>query len=129
MADDIIKRASSKLLGWLLGIVATMMVAALWGGFTFYSEWKADEAAEEAVGNLEREALMFDDAEQKEDFKDHLEEAIPALEQRLKVERDKDFQKEVLGELKQMRKIDTLNADQMFQIKEELKLIKNHNNE
>jgi len=126
MADDIIKQASSKLLSWLLGIVATMMVAALWGGFTFYSEWKADEAAEEAVGNMEREALMFDDSEQKEELKDHLKEAVPALEQRLKVERDKDFQKEVLRELKQMRKIDTLNADQMYQIKEELKTIQEH---
>jgi len=126
MADDIIKQASSKLLSWLLGIVATMMVAALWGGFTFYSEWKADEAAEEAVGNMEREALMFDNSEQKEETKDHLKEAIPALEQRLKVERDKDFQKQVLNELKQMRKIDTLNADQMYQIKEELKTIQAH---
>ena len=126
MADDIIKQASSKLLSWLLGIIATMMVAALWGGFTFYSEWKADEAAEEAVGNMEREALMFDNSEQKEETKDHLKEAIPALEQRLKVERDKDFQKQVLNELKQMRKIDTLNADQMYQIKEELKTIQAH---
>ena len=126
MADDLIKQASSKLLTWLLGIVATMMVAALWGGFTFYSEWKADEAAEEAVGNMEREALMFDNSEQKEETKDHLKEAVPALEQRLKVERDKDFQKEVLRELKQMQKIDTLNADQMYQIKEELKTIQAH---
>ena len=126
MSEDIIKQASSKLLAWLLGIVATMMVAALWGGFTFYSEWKADEAAEEAVGNMEREALMFDNSEQKEETKDHLKEAVPALEQRLKVERDKDFQKQVLNELKQMRKIDTLNADQMYQIKEEIERINSH---
>jgi hypothetical protein len=126
MADDIIKQASSKLLGWLLGIVATMMVAALWGGFTFYSEWKADEAAEEALGGFEKKSLMFDTSEQKEELKDHLKEAVPALEQRLKIERDKDFQKEVLNELKQMREIDTLNADQMYQIKEELRIMQEH---
>jgi hypothetical protein len=124
MAENIFTQASKNLLGWLLGIVASMMVAGLWGGFKFYSEWKADEAAEE-VEYYQDKAIMFDSPEQKEEIKDHVIEALPALEQQLKVERDKDFQQRVLSELKQMRRIDTLNADQMFQIKERLNKIDN----
>lgn len=119
MGDNIFAQASKNLLGWLLGIVATMMVAGLWGGFKFYSEWKADEAAEEIEYHQDK-AIMFDSPEQKEEHKDHVSEALPALEQQLKVERDKDFQQKVLNELQQMRKIDTLNADQMYQIKQRL---------
>ena len=47
------------------------------------------------------------------------------VEQRLKLERDIDFQEKILNQLKQMQKIDTLNADQVYQIKEELKQLKN----
>ena len=106
-------------------IIAGLLVASMYGGFSFYTEWKADEAAEDVVKENEK-SLMFDTVEQKQDIKYHTEEAVPILEQHLKVERDIDFQKEVLRELKQMRKIDTLNADQMYQIKEELKTIQSH---
>jgi uncharacterized membrane protein YraQ (UPF0718 family) len=116
MAEDLIKQASTKLLSWILGIVAGLMVAALFGGFTFYSEWKADEAAEEEVKYQEK-VLMFDTPVQAQETKTHIKEALTPLEQRLKVERDNDFQKEVLKQLKQFAKTDTLNADQIYQMK------------
>jgi type IV secretory pathway VirB9-like protein len=92
--------------------------------FNFYSEWKADEAAEEIEYHQDK-AIMFDSPEQKEEHKDHIKEAPSALEQHLKAERDKDFQKEVLKQLQHLSHIDTLNADQMFQIKDELRQLKN----
>lgn len=116
MADDIFKNASSKLLAWLLGIIATLMVTALYGGFKFYSDWKADEAYEE----MEQKSLMFESPKELEQHRSHVKEALPPLEQKLKYERDKDFQKEVLEQLKTLAKIDTLNADQIYQIKQQL---------
>ena len=119
---------SQNLLKWLLGVIAGLMVAGLMGGFKFYTDWKADEAAEDAEKEVLR-TIMFDNPAQKEDHKDHVEEAPSPLEQRLKMERDADFQREILKEIREMKKLDTLNADQMYQIKEELKQIKQtHNN-
>ena len=123
MADELIKQASTKLLSWLLGIVAGLMLTGLAGGFKFYSDWKADEAAEDEA-KYQQEAIMFDSPEQKEQIKDHVVEAPSALEQHLKTERDRDFQKEVLKQLQHLSHIDTLNADQMFQIKNELRQLK-----
>lgn len=120
MPDELVKQASTKLLTWLLGIVATLMVSGLVGGFKFYSDWKADEAAEDEV-KYQQEAIMFDSPEQKEEIKDHVIEAPSALEQYLKIERDKDFQKRVLKRMDYNDSIQLLNADQMYQIKEQLK--------
>ena len=69
MPEQLIKQASTKLLAWMLGIVASLMIAGLYGGFSFYSEWKADEAAEDVV-KYQQEALMFDTPEQKEEIKE-----------------------------------------------------------
>ena len=123
MSEDILKSISTKFLGWILGIIAGMMVAGLYGGFKFYSDWVADEKAEEVEYHQDK-AIMFDNPEQKQATKTHLRDAVTPLEQRLKVERDIDFQKKVLKKLEHLAKIDTLNADQIYQIKEEVKLIK-----
>lgn len=112
---------------WVLGIIAACLIGLIGGGLKWYITWSNDEAAEDAEKQV-YQTLMFDDPNQKEEIKDHVKEAIPALEQRLKLERDKQFQEQVLQELKQMRKMDTLNADQIYQIKEEIKQIeKGHN--
>ena len=123
MPEELVKQASSKLLVWLLGIVASLILTGLAGGFKFYTDWKADEAAEEAVDYQSR-ALMFDNPSQKEEIKDHVEEAMTGFEQQMKAAEDKSFQKEVLNELKRMSHIDTLNSDQMYQIKKELEQLK-----
>ena len=120
MAENTIYESISRnILKWIMGVIAGLLVAALYGGFSFYTEWKADEAAEDALKTVDK-AVMFDSPAQKEEFKDHVEEAPSALEQRLKMKSDEDFQKQVLQELREMRHMDTLNADQIYQIKEEL---------
>lgn len=116
MPEDLVKQASTKVLSWTLRVIATGLVAVVGIVFNFYIEWKQDEATEDA----EKKILMFDSPEQKEEHKDHVKEAPSALEQKLKIERDADFQKEVLMQLKQMQRMDTLNADQIYQIKQTL---------
>lgn len=119
MAEDLLKQASSKLLSWLLGIVSVLLLGVAGIVLNFYVEWKADEAAEDEVKYQEK-ALMFDTPEQKQETNSHVREALTPLEQRLKSERDNDFQQTVLKQLKHLAKIDTLNADQIYQIKQQL---------
>ena len=102
-------------------ILIALSIAILTGGFKFYNDWTTDEALEEA----QMQATSFDDEGQKVKTLEHVEN-IPTVDMKVKMERDVDFQKQVLEELKQMRKIDTLNADQVYQIKEEIKKIKSH---
>ena len=111
---------SRNFIKWALGVIGVLMVAAITGGFKFYMEWSTDEAAEDAVKEAEK-SLMFDSTTQKEEIKDHVIESPSALEQQVKIIRDADFQKQVLKELREMRKMDTLNADQIYQIKQQLK--------
>ena len=119
MQEQIIKQLSTKILAWLLGIVAASLLGV--GGivFNFYSEWKADEAAEEIEYHQDK-AIMFDSPEQKEEHKDYINEAPSALEQYLKVERDKDFQELVAKWMKHSDSMRLLDADQIYQIKERL---------
>jgi len=119
MADTIYETISRNLLKWLMGVMAGLMVAALYGGFTFYTEWKADEAAEDAVKQNEK-VLMFDTPEQKEDIKDHVEEAVPAMEQHLKVARDMDFQTDVQEALKKQDCLLIRLNDQYYQMNQRL---------
>jgi len=119
MDDKEINQKASQFVKWALGIIGSLIVAALYGGFKFYTEWVADEAAEEQV-DYQSKALMFDSPSQKEEHKDHVDEAMTGFEQQKKVMEDKAFQERVLNQLKMMSHIDTLNADQMFQIKEKL---------
>lgn len=126
MAEDLIKQASTKILSWMLGIVASGILGLIGLVGTFYVDWKTDEAVEDEAKYQEK-ALMFDHPSQKENVIDHVEEAMTGYEQQVKALQDEAFKKEVLKQLKDMAHIDTLNADQMFQIKEELEKIKNHN--
>lgn len=122
MPEEIIKKASTKLLAWLLGIVALGIVFVASLIFTFYTDWLADEKAEE-IEHYQEKAVMFDNPEQKEEIKDHVKESPSALEQRLKVERDIDFQKAILSRLKHIDSINQLNAVQNDVIKKEIKLL------
>ena len=124
MPEQIIKQLSTKILAWLLGLVALGLLGV--GGliFTFYTDWLADEKAEEIEYHQDK-AIMFDSPEQKEEHKDYINEAPSALEQYLKVERDKDFQNAVLKRLSHIDSTNYLNAVQNDVIKKELIDIKN----
>ncbi len=112
----------NKLSKW---VPSGLLLVIVIGVFNFYVEWKSDEAAEDAEKGKERQ-LMFDSPEQKQEHNTHVREALPALEQRLKVERDADFQKQVLKELKENGKRDTLFIDQIYIMNERLTKIENH---
>lgn len=121
---DIFEIISRNLLKWLVGIIAGLMVTGLYGGFKFYTEWKADEAAEDKEKEI-METRMFDDPNQKEEHKDHVKEAPSALEQRLKMQRDADFQKHLEEHMKVQDCLLTRLNDQYYQLKQEVKRVNN----
>lgn len=78
----------------------------------FREAWELDEATEEAQ--------MFEDANEKAKVMHHLEVA-PSEGEFTRMQMN---QERIIETLENMQKIDTLNADQMYQIKEELKTLK-----
>lgn len=80
----------------------------------FREAWEIDEATEEAQ--------MFDDANEKAKVILHVEEAPTGAD----FKEMQMTQRMMLEKINDLAKIDTLNADQLYQIKEELK--KNTNN-
>ena len=121
---DVFEVISRNLLKWLVGIIAGLMVTGLYGGFKFYTEWKADEAAEDKEKEI-METRMFDDPNQKEEHKDHVKEAPSALEQRLKMQRDADFQKHLEEHMKAQDCLLIRLNDQYYQLKQEVKRVNN----
>lgn len=119
MSDPIFDTISKNFLKWIMGIIAGLLVAALYGGFSFYTEWKTDEATEDASKENNR-VLMFDTPEQKEDHKNHVEDAVPVLEQHLKVQRDLDFQKEVIESIKKQDCLLIRLNDQYYQMNQKI---------
>ena len=103
-------------------VLTTLAGAAALGVWNFYHDWTIDESTEEAQ--------MFDSAAQKAETINHVRKIDP-VELEVKIQRDADFQAEVLNELKDIAKrqkhmdsVSNLNADQIYQIKEEFK--RNH---
>lgn len=100
-------------------IVTALAGAAAIGVWNFYHDWTIDESTEEGQ--------MFDSAAQKAETINHIRKIDP-VELEVKIQRDADFQAEVLKELKEvsrrqkhMDSVSNLNADQIYQIKEEFK--------
>ena len=85
-------------------------------------DWTTDEALEEQQANQER-ILMFDDMNQKQEHKNHVDNAATPFQQQVQRMEDKAFREKMLKALEGSAKIDTLNADQMYQIKEDIKLM------
>ena len=110
---------STKILMWLLGIIAALLIAGVGATINFWLEWKEDEAIEEQ----QAKAVMFDDAGQKQTTLNHVEQSLSPEDQKIKVLRDSDFQERILKEIRHIDSINKLNADQMYQIKEEIKNI------
>ena len=119
MEEELTKKLSIKLILWLLGIIAALLVGAVGGGFKFYTDWKADEAVEDAQKEMDK-PLMFKDPAERESVLDHVEEAPPALEQKLKIERDIDFQKAVLKKLDESDSLNKRLNDQYYQLNKKI---------
>lgn len=79
----------------------------------FREAWEIDEATEE---------LQMFTPQEKIETLHHIKVAPTGAD----FKESEMIQQQILRELKEMRKIDTLNADQMFQIKKELRDIKAH---
>ena len=116
---DMWEVVSKNFVKWFLGVIAGLLVAAMYGGFKFYTEWKADEAVEEAIGKADK-SLMFDSPEQKEEHKDHVKEAVPTVDLKVKMKLDEQFQKDVLDYMKKQDCLMVRMNDQVYQIKQEI---------
>lgn len=103
----------------LMLLITTGVGAAI---LNFYVEWKEDEAIEEQ----EAKAVMFDDAGQKQTTINHVDQSLSPEDQKVKVLRDQDFQRQVLKELREMDSLRRLDADQIFQTKDEIRKINDH---
>jgi hypothetical protein len=103
--------SASKILMWLLGVIGSLLIAAILGGLKFYTEWSADEATEDQ----EKATLMFDSANQKVKVIEHPDKVPSAWEQRLKIERDADFQKFVIKEIKEIKEMTQRTGVQAYQ--------------
>lgn len=121
MSDSI----STKILMWLLGIIGALLLTATSATLKFYYDWATDEAAEDAAKDSEK-AVMFDNPEQKVEIIKHPREVPSALEQRLKIDHDLKFQETLLKELREMDSLRKLDADQIFQTKEQIRKINDH---
>ena len=119
MEEELSKKLSVKLILWLLGIIAALLVGAVGGGFKFYTDWTADEAVEDAQKEMDK-SLMFKDPAERESVIDHVEETPPALEQKLKIERDIDFQKAVLKKLDESDSLNKRLNDQYYQLNKKI---------
>ena len=117
---DIWESIGRNFIKWALGIIAACLIALIGGGVTWFITWSNDEAAEDAEKRYEK-TLMFDDPNQKEEHKDHVKEAIPPLEQRLKIERDIEFQQDIKEAIKRQDCLMIRLNDQYYQLKEELR--------
>ena len=91
---------------------------------TFFYTWVQDEA--------EEEGLTFDTLQQKHTVTDHVDK-VPTVEMKVKMERDEDFQKQVLEILDELahqvkdNKEEIVKAsDQQFQTKEEIRKINDY---
>ena len=109
---------STKVLTWILGILAALVATGVAAVFNFYIEWSNDEAAED-VEKVNEKALMFDTPEQKEEHKDYIKEAIPVLDQKMKNETDKIFQKQMLETAKRQDCLLIRLNDQYYQLKQD----------
>ena len=119
MEEELTKKLSLKLILWMLGVIAVLLAGGAGGIFKFYTDWKADEAVEDAQKEMDK-PLMFKDARERESVIDHVEEAPPALEQKLKIERDIDFQKAVLKKLDESDSLNKRLNDQYFQLNQKI---------
>ena len=100
-------------------VVILLLSVLGWLIFNFWTEWQKDEAVEE----LEAKVLQFDTAGQKQEHINHVTKTMSPEDQKVKALRDEDFQKMILKEIKNIDSINKLNADQMYQIKQEIKNI------
>ena len=104
-------------------VITALAGTAAVGVFNFYFAWKEDEAVEE----LEQKPLMFDDVQQKAHTLNTVEQVDPS-KLAVKLAMDSVFQSEVLRSVNQIKKdvshmdsLRKLDADQIYQIKEEIK--------
>ena len=113
------KGLQGKIIGVLLTVIGALLSWALVEILDFKQDWETDEAIEE----LQDKPLMFDSVEQKAETL-HVVDEVDPVEMKVKIQRDIDFQKQVLKKLSHMDSVSNLNADQIYQIKEEFK--RNH---
>jgi len=106
---------SQNLLKWLMGVVATLMVAGLMGGFKFYTDWRTDEAAEDKEKEI-IEARMFDTPAQKENHKIHVDQAPDAIQLYKQRVKDSLFKEHVEEHLKKQDCLLIRLNDQYYQL-------------